>query len=59
MAPCGCKKRRQQQLAQQTPSTILLPSGKIVPMDKPISEEEKRIIEQIKEELLKLHEQHQ
>lgn len=55
---CGCKKRRQQQLAQQQPpTTIHLPSGKIEPMDKPISEEEKQIIEQIKEELMRLHEQ--
>ena len=57
---CGCKKRRQQQLAQQqTPSTIRVPNVPAQPEQKVISEEEKRIIEQIKEELYKLHEQHQ
>ena len=59
MAPCGCKKRRQQQLSQQTPSTINLPNVPIHPEQKVISEEEKKIIEQIKEELHKLHQQHQ
>ena len=58
MAPCGCKKKRQQQLVQQPPTVIHLPSGKIEPV-KQISEEEQKIIDQIKEELLKLHQQNQ
>jgi hypothetical protein len=56
---CGCKKRRQQQLAQQTPSTIQLPNIPTQPEQRVISEDEKRIIEQIKEELLRLHAQNQ
>jgi len=56
---CNCKKRRQQLAAQQTPSTISLPNIPAHPEQKVISEEEKKIIEQIKEELLKLHQQNQ
>lgn len=55
---CNCKKRRQQ-LVQQPPTVIHLPSGQITPVEKPISEEEQKIINQINEELLKLHQQNQ
>jgi len=59
MAPCGCKKRQHpiNQQPAQAPATIRITEPQ--PEKKEVSEAEQKIIQQIAEELQKLHAQAQ
>ena len=61
MAPCGCKKRQHPIIQQpaQVPATIRLTENQPQPEEKVVSEDEQKIIQQIAEELQKLHAQNQ